>query len=369
MFPYSVEHDTTAYGIGTAPPMTNVNVQDKQTFLFDIPIAGTHADHSQGTQGHAWHGSHGSHLQGYAEASSYAMPNSSYTNGGVPPPSGFETQIVSDAQPYVPYPGYWPVNGGYQYHTPADPTTEHDSPFAMPFHPVVSQTSAVQRPVRDIHMSSASATFTSLDGTSSTPVERGMVSASDHEIAIGATTDAIYPHSTAMPPLAPVPSTAAPTSLLSDPEPVPNVPTPPVVRCRIDSCEQHITVDKDVLRQHLTTTHRYPAPHRSRSVLCRWADCRCTRPSTCHSVDLEPGHGVHIEDITEHVWTSHLNFQNICGKCGDARWVHGFSLQRHTLGCAGRKPARCVGCRRIFRSTVALAGHVELGQCVGAVHG
>jgi hypothetical protein len=364
MFPYFAPHDYDIHDVGTTPIMNNV--QGQQTIMFDYPIVGTHADHSQGTQGHAWHGSH---LQGYAEASSYTMPNPSYTNGGMPPPSGFETQIVSDTQPYVPYPGYWTMNGGHQYHTPTGHNTEHDSPLAMPSHPVVSQTSAVQRPVRDTHISSASATCTPLDGMSSTPVEPGMASASDHDIAMGATTDTIYPHSMATPPPAPVPSTAAPASPMSNPEPVPNVPTPPVVRCMIDSCGQHITVDKDVLRQHLTTTHGYPAPQRSRSVLCRWADCRCTRPSTCRSVDLEPGHGVHIEDVTEHVWTSHLNFQNICGKCGDARWVHGFSLQRHTLGCVGRKPARCVGCRRIFRSTVALAGHVELGQCVGAVEG
>jgi hypothetical protein len=339
--------------------------------MFDFPIAGggNHADHSQGTQDHAWHGSHGSHPQGYVEASSYTMPNPSYTNGGMPPPSGFETQFVSDAYPYVPYLGYWPVNGGYQYHNPAGPTTEYNSPLAMPSHSVVSQTSAMQRPVRDVQMSSASATFTPLDGTSSTPVEPGITSASDHDIAMGATTDTIYPHSTAMPPPAPVPSTAASTSLLSNSGLVPDVLSPPVVRCMIDSCGQHITVDKDILRQHLTTTHGYPAPQRSRSVLCRWADCHCTRPSTCRSVDLEPGHGVHIEDITEHVWIAHLNFQDVCGKCGNARWVHGFSLQRHENGCGGRKPARCKGCRRIFRSTVALAGHVELGLCVGAIHG
>jgi hypothetical protein len=347
------------------------NVQDERAFISNFPTAGIHADHSQGTQDHAWHGSHGSHLQGYAEIGSHTMSNPSHTNRYVPPQYRFETQFVSDAQPYVPYPGYWPVNGGYQYQTPAGPNTQHDSPFAMPFHTVVSQTSTVQRSVHDIQMSSASATltFTPLDGTSSTPVETGVASAADQDIAISATTNAIYPHSRTMPAPASVPSPAPPASPMSDPEPVPNVPTPPVVRCRIDSCDQHITVDKDVLRQHLTATHGYPAPQRSRSVLCRWAECRCTRPSTCRSGDLEPGHGVHIEDVTEHIWTSHLNFQNICSKCGDARWVHGFSLQRHTLACAGRKPARCVGCCRIFRSTVALAGHVELGQCVGVVHG
>jgi hypothetical protein len=79
-------------------------------------------------------------------------------------------------------------------------------------------------------------------------------------------------------------------------------------------------------------------------------------------------HGLHVDDITDHVWTDHdLNLQDVCGKCGDARWARGFLFLHHTSGCAGGKPARCVGCCQIFRLTIALVVHVELGQCTRLV--
>jgi hypothetical protein len=287
----------------------------------------------------------------------------------MPPPVGFETQVVSSAQPSVRYLGSWPVNGGNQYYIPARPSTDYNSPFAMPQHHMVSQTPTVHHPVPGMHPLFAPATLTPTAETDSSPMVQGMFGATGQGIALDETTLSIHPYPTTMPPPALVSGTSTPASPLSDSESTPNTIPPPVVRCMVDDCSQDVAVDKLVLRQHLTSTHHYPAPHRSRSVLCRWSGCICTRPSTCRSPNLGAGHGVHIEDITDHIWSAHLSFQDVCGKCGDARWARGYSFQRHTDGCAGRKPARCVGCRQIFTSTAALVGHVELGQCAGVVDG
>jgi hypothetical protein len=347
--------------------MINASVQDEQAFMFDFPITDIRAVHSQSTQGHAWHRRP---VQGYAEAGSYDMPNPSYTNGAMPPPSSFGTQFVSSFQPFVSHPGNWPVNDGRQYYIPAVPSTNSNSPFAMPQHHIVSQTPAVHHPVPGVHPPAfASATLTPTAEMNSPPILQGMFGATGQGIALDATASSIHPYPTAMPLPAPVSGTSMPASPLSDPESTPITTSPPTVRCMVENCGQDVAVDKLVLRQHLTTGHNYPAPHRSRSVLCRWSGCLCTRPSTCRSPSLGAGHGVHIEDITDHIWTAHLSFQDVCGKCGDARWARGYSFQRHTDGCAGRKPARCVGCRQIFTSTAALVGHVELGQCAGVVDG
>jgi hypothetical protein len=328
----------------------------------NFSINGVQDDHGSLAQDHAWHRGL---LPGYAEESSYTMPSPSYTNGGLPSWSGPRSQFVSDPQLFVPYPGPWSSNGGYQYRVSVGPSTEHNSHFAMPPLAMILQTQTVPHAAANVHPSFAPATLTPTAEPNSLPILQGIFGATGQGIALDTNILSIRPNPTAMPLLAPVSGTPTPTSSLSDLESTPNIIPPPVVRCMVDNCDQDIAVDKIVLRQHLTTSHHYPTPHRSRSVLCRWSGCLCTRPSTCRSPNLGVGHGVHIEDITDHVWSAHLSFQDVCGKCGDARWARGFSFQRHVRGCAGGKPARCVGCCQIFRSTIALAVHVELGQCVG----
>jgi hypothetical protein len=264
------------------------------------------------------------------------------------------THFVSDPGPSVPYPAYLLINGGY--HASADLTTHYGSPFAMSISPVVSQTPQVYNSAPEEQLPFASTAFTPFHGTNSPPVGLGMVSAS---VPDNATTPSIHHiNLSALP---------QPSSEL-----VPEVPAPPVVRCEMDACRAVIPISKTALRKHLTIAQGYPTQHRSHSVVCRWANCLCTRPSSCRTLNLPLDHGVHgvhVEDITEHIWAAHLNFQDVCSKCGDARWARGFSFQRHTIGCAGRKPARCKECRQIFRSTIALAGHIELGQCEAALFG
>jgi hypothetical protein len=126
----------------------------------------------------------------------------------------------------------------------------------------------------------------------------------------------------------------------------------PVVRCMVDNCGEEISVKRTILQAHLASAHGYGTLPRSHSVICRWSGCMCTR-----------------QDIVEHVWQAHLDFQDVCGKCGDAGWNRRSSFQRHTRKCIGRKPARCKGCCHFFRSTIALAGHIELGQCEAALFG
>jgi hypothetical protein len=322
-----------------------------------LPITGTQVDH--GSQHHACSREL---LRCYTGAGTHAVPDPAYTNGGIPSWSSPRTRTVSSPHSSVSYPGCWPMNGGYQYHVPAGPTTEYDSPMLQK--PMISYDS-----VPAALLPSTYATLNPFSGMTSTPVRLGTADTSGQDVDVDTTTHSMHPYPTAVPPPAAVSGTATPASTLSDSGPVPEIAFPPVVRCMIDNCGQDIAVDRTILRQHLTTTHNYSTPHRSHSVLCRWSGCLCTRPSTCRSPSLGTGHGVHVEDVTEHVWTVHLSFQDVCGKCGDARWARGFSFQRHTNGCAGRKPARCVGCCQIFTSTAALVGHVELGLCEAALYG
>jgi hypothetical protein len=321
------------------------------------PTVGDHA--------HAWHGTHPQGFDG-VDSSSHTMLNMPYTNGGMSASSGYETQFVSNPQPPVFYADYWPVNGGY--HIAPGHDSQYNSPLAMSVHPVVSQTPTVYHNIPDTHpLAFASAALPPSSQMNTALTMLDMVGVGGQDVDVNTTTPAIYLYPTAMPLPAPVSGTSTPASPLSDSESTSNTTSPPFVRCMVDNCDQDIAVDKAILHQHLTSAHGYPALHRSRSVLCRWSGCVCTRPSSCRSLNLGAGHGVHIEGITDHIWTAHLNFQDVCGKCGDARWVHGFSLQRHMNTCGGRKQARCKGCRQMFRSTVALAGHIELGQCVGIV--
>jgi hypothetical protein len=136
----------------------------------------------------------------------------------------------------------------------------------------------------------------------------------------------------------------------------------PTVRCRIDDCMHNIPLVKSSIRQHLLAVHSYEAYRHGTSVHCRWEDCRCTK-TRCSNRDL--GHSVHAQDITEHVWHAHLNFHEICSKCGDARWVHPYARSRHESKCTGPKPARCKRCLIEFPSIVALEAHIMLYQCFG----
>jgi hypothetical protein len=307
---------------------------------------------------HPWGGSLPQAFQ-YDGPSPYTIPNTPHTNVGVSSPHGLETQSVWNPPPSVSYPAYSPVHGGY--HIAPGAGAHYDLPFGMSVHPTASRTTWVYHAVPDAQLPSATASATFA------PVALSMAPAPGQDLVVDTTAPSMYPHPTATSSLAPVSSTTAVATPLFTPGPVPELPSPPVVRCMIDNCGEEIAIDKAVLHQHFSSTHGYPAPQRSRSVLCRWADCRCTRPRTCRSVGLGTGHGVHIKDIVEHVWHDHLNFQDVCDKCGDARWARGFSFRRHTSVCGGRKPARCVGCYQLFQSTIALAVHVELGECTGPV--
>jgi hypothetical protein len=354
-------HDTEMAQSSTIAP-DNMRVSHLPTSYIEVSqlqlqsVVGDHA-----------HGWHTSHPQGFdrVQSSSHTMPNMPYTNGGISLSSGYETQFVSDPQLSVSHPGYWSVNGGY-YIAPSH-GGQYNSPFTVSPHPMVSQIPTVRHAVADVRASFSPSIPTPTSEVNSLPVAFGMVSAAGQDEDADKITPSTLPYPTGIPlfpsTLGGAPSATPPPNM----EPVPGATLPPLVRCMIDNCDQDIVVDKAVLREHLTTTHNYPAPHRSRSVLCRWSGCICTRPSTCRSPNLGADHGVHIEDITDHVWSTHLSFQDVCGKCGDARWARGYSFLRHTNGCAGRKPARCVGCCQLFTSTAALVGHVELGQCVGAV--
>jgi hypothetical protein len=307
---------------------------------------------------HPWGGSLPQGFQ-YDGPSPYTIPGTPHTNLAVSSLHSVDAQFVFNSDPSVSYPAYSPVHGGY--HIAPSTGGHYDLPFVMSVHPTASRTPWVFHAVPDAQLSPATAS------TTFAPVALNMVPTSGQDIVVDATAPSIYPHPTATPSLAPVSGATTPATPPSASGPVPELPSPPTVRCMVDSCGHNIAVNKTVLRQHLTIAHGYPAPHRSHNAVCRWSGCICTRPSTCRSLNLGIGHGIHVKDIIEHIWHDHLSFQDVCGKCGDARWARGFSFQRHTSVCAGHKPARCVGCCQLFRSTIALAVHVELGECTEPV--
>jgi hypothetical protein len=189
------------------------------------------------------------------------------------------------------YPDYWPVNAGY--HTTPAAGARYGTPFPTTGNLMVSQTPIADHPVSSLALASAFV-------------------------------------------VAPPPETNF----------------APLVRCMVDNCGEDISVERTILRAHLASTRGYRTIPRSRSAICRWSGCICSR-----------------QDIVEHIWQAHLNFQDVCGKCGDVSCTRKSSFQRHTRRCISRKPARCKGCCHFFRSTIALAGHIELGQCAGAVIG
>jgi hypothetical protein len=268
----------------------------------------------------------------------------------------------------VPCLGHKPVNSGH--HIAPGYGAQYDLSFAMPVNPPVAHTPVVYHPSVDCHPHSTPATLLpTLEAANTAPLMLNMIGACGQDVVIDAAIDLIDFRLTTTSPLSPTPGTSTSASPLPDSEPIPNSTPPPSMRCMIDNYGQAVAVNKDILREHFSTVHEYPASHRSRSIVCRWSGCICTRPSTCRSPNHGVEHGFHIDDVTEHVWSAHLDFQDVYGKCGDARWVPGFSLQRHMKACGGRKPARCKGCCQIFKSTVAFTGHVELGLCKAALIG
>jgi hypothetical protein len=140
----------------------------------------------------------------------------------------------------------------------------------------------------------------------------------------------------------------------------------PTVLCKIDHCGQHVTVVKSCIRQHLIAAHSYSAYKRGTSVECHWENCRCNKAG-CGS--RGPAHSAHVDDITEHVWNTHLNFYEACQLCGDARWAQPFARARHEAKCRGPRPARCKSCLFEFASFAALEAHNLFGICVPIVPG
>jgi hypothetical protein len=138
-------------------------------------------------------------------------------------------------------------------------------------------------------------------------------------------------------------------------------PTFPTVQCQIDNCAQNIPLLRSSIRQHLIFIHGYETHQHGAGADCRWEGCRCTK-KTCRRRGLS--HGVHVEDITGHVWNSHLNFHEVCPRCGHARWVHPYARSRHEAKCMGTKPARCKACLVEFPSILALECHFMMQQCV-----
>jgi hypothetical protein len=136
-------------------------------------------------------------------------------------------------------------------------------------------------------------------------------------------------------------------------------------RCTIAGC--NAVVDVGLVYLHLCIIHDYPFDCAIVETTCLCAGCRCSKQAPGRNGC--PGRGVnhpwHGKDIISHIWKTHLDFRDVCHKCGEAGFTNTFTYNRHADSCAGRTPSRCRICWVEFPSKVALGGHVELGQCLG----
>jgi hypothetical protein len=167
----------------------------------------------------------------------------------------------------------------------------------------------------------------------------------------------------------------------------PAIPSPPSLSdpsmsCGIDGCVATLPVERDraSLAFHLLFEHGYLLG--DVQTVCRWqagggksssstSNFKLKSTSNAHSlVGLQPNgivqpcqwHGKGAK-LLDHIVNSHLNFVDLCSKCGSGPFSRKSSLDRHEVGCQGRVPARCRDCLREFPSIVALGGHAELGLC------
>jgi hypothetical protein len=161
--------------------------------------------------------------------------------------------------------------------------------------------------------------------------------------------------------------------------------SPPSFRCQMDICNDVVLPverDNSCLIFHLMFEHDYLRTEDD--TTCRWWDYGLTstaastsrhRPaaSTLHPAQDPQRADIRLierclwqggdHDILAHVVNSHLNFVDLCSKCGYGPFSRKSSRDRHESGCQGRVPARCRDCLREFPSIVSLGGHAELGLC------
>jgi hypothetical protein len=254
-------------------------------------------------------------------------------------------------------PSYTPSCAGHLTEEPmhaSDPTVIECSkmmnvPIALP-----SSISSSTADGHDDVSEASSGTPTLSATTSASPVgdlHRGQVVHEQVQIIPVAGTMS-SPHSPAR---LPAPTDPTPTC-----PPVPTASTHPSFTCRVDNSGTNLHVDLPTIKLHLGADHGYPPVRRGHTLECRWVGCVCKLKCK----DRERAvHGIHKEDVAKHIWEHHLNFQDPCPKCGEIRWVHGFSKRRHGRVCVGRQPARCRTCYELYPSEVVLGAHYELRLC------
>jgi hypothetical protein len=156
----------------------------------------------------------------------------------------------------------------------------------------------------------------------------------------------------------------------------------PSFRCQMDICNDVVLPlerDRSCLIFHLMYDHNYLMTEDD--TMCRWWDYGSTSTSSSTSRQRSATPSLHRAQnpdirvmercswrggglsLLAHVVNSHLNFVDLCSKCGYGPFSRKSSRDRHESGCQGRVPARCRDCLREFPSIVALGGHAELGLC------
>jgi hypothetical protein len=136
--------------------------------------------------------------------------------------------------------------------------------------------------------------------------------------------------------------------------------------CTLSGCAAFVPLDVDGthLCAHLLE-HGYQLGRHLTSCGCIGCLCPKQGPNGTQCAGRAPGHAWHGTNMVKHVVQQHLNFEDVCPKCGNGGFANTYSYNRHVYQCPGRTLARCRVCLVEFPSIVALGGHRELGLCMG----
>jgi hypothetical protein len=130
--------------------------------------------------------------------------------------------------------------------------------------------------------------------------------------------------------------------------------------CPFPGCNSIVNLDTNAqyLREHFSNHHANLLASGIHD--CPFHGCCCSR--NCRG--RGPRHAWHGQNIIRHIFDHHLDFEDVCPKCGRGKFANSFSFNRHVdFSCRGRSVARCTICWNLFPSETALSYHSEFDHC------
>jgi hypothetical protein len=140
---------------------------------------------------------------------------------------------------------------------------------------------------------------------------------------------------------------------------------PPYLVCQIAGCNAPLVfIDRDfaALAFHLIFEHGYLP---GIEYTCGWNGCQCSKSPGCRE-DHQTGnlHSWRGLNMLDHVVKAHLDFVDVCSKCGTGPFSRKSSRDRHEASCRrGLVQARFRSCLQVFSSIIMLGAHGGFGQC------